>query len=335
MAKTTSKTWLLFTLLLFTATGAYLHAQQQSQSAKVIIITDLVVVDAQVMNKKTGRIISNLKREDFELYEDGVKQEITHFSQDKLPLSILLLLDVSGSVQPIIKQLREGASQALQHLKPEDEIALMAFALKAQLIQGFTKDRQLITEQIGRVNETAEVGPRATHLHEAISQAALYINRAANPISRRVIITVTDNLASMPRFGHDPSQKEVVDQLLESGSTVCGLIVRSWLGKTFNTVRKIPSLTFKKVRVEDYADPTGGEVLESKKEGVDVKLAELIDHLRTRYSLGYVSSNSKQDGTFRKIKLQLSPEVEKREDNPAVLTKQGYYARKHNKSAAP
>jgi VWFA-related protein len=308
-----------------------LNSQTQSQPAKVIIITDLIVVDAQVTNKKTGRIIGNLKREDFELYEDGGKQEITHFSQQEPPLSILLLFDVSSSVKPIIKRLRAGALQALHHLTPEDEVALMAFASETRLIQGFTKDRQLIAERIGRVYETAQVGPRYTRLHEAMSQAALQINQAANPNSRRVIIMVTDNLAIMRRFGAEPSQKEVVDQLLESGGTVYGLIARDWLGNMFNTI-KIPTVRYKSVKVEDYAGPTGGEVMGSKIEEVDFKLAELIDRLRARYSLGYVSSNSKQDGAFRKIKLQLSPEVKKREDRPFVSVRKGYYARTRNKS---
>ena len=206
MTKIICKIWLLFSLLLFifTTTGASLNAQTQSQSVKVIIITDLVVVDAQVMNKKTRHIISNLKREDFELYEDGVKQQITHFSQQELPLSILLLFDVSSRVKPIIEQLRVGALQALQHLKPEDEIALMAFASETRLIQGFTKNRQVIAEQISRVDETAKGGTGYSRLHEAMSQAAMLINQAANPNGRRVIITVTDNLAIMPAFWRRP-----------------------------------------------------------------------------------------------------------------------------------
>ena len=103
----------------------------------------------------------------------------------------------------------------------------------------------------------------------------------------------------------------------------------------FNTIGEIPTLKNEYVRVEDYAGPTGGEVMGSKKEEVDVKLAELIDRLRVRYSLGYVSSNSKQDGAFRKIKLQLSPETNKREEKPIVLAKKGYYARNRNKSVTP
>ncbi|HKQ78595.1 MAG TPA: hypothetical protein VJ810_33160 [Blastocatellia bacterium] len=119
MTKIICKIWLLFSLLLFifTISDASLNAQTQNQSARVIIITDLVVVDAQVVNKKTRRVIGNLEHEDFELYEDGVKQEITHFNQQELPLSILLLFDVGSSLKPIIERLQAGALQALQNLK--------------------------------------------------------------------------------------------------------------------------------------------------------------------------------------------------------------------------
>src|SRR5262245_24016557 len=90
--------------------------------------TSLVVLDAQVLNRRTGAVVGGLKREDFLIHENGVRQEITHFSQDKLPLSIILLLDLSGSVRPYVEQIRDGALQALSRLKPEDEVALLAFA---------------------------------------------------------------------------------------------------------------------------------------------------------------------------------------------------------------
>src|ERR1044072_1506715 len=87
------------------------------------LITDLVVLDAQVLNKKTGAPIGNLKKEDFAIYEDGVKQEITHFSQDRLPLSILLVIDTSGSVWDVINDLRDKTVESLERLKESDEVA--------------------------------------------------------------------------------------------------------------------------------------------------------------------------------------------------------------------
>jgi VWFA-related protein len=153
MMKNINAACLLLAALLLAPRLAHAQAPQPPQSDEVIrLTTELVVVDAQVLHKQTGRVVGGLARESFLLYEDGVKQEVTHFSQDKLPLSIVLLLDVSGSVQPVIKQIQAGALQALQHLKAEDEVALMAFGAKAVLVQDFTRDRQLITDQIGRVS---------------------------------------------------------------------------------------------------------------------------------------------------------------------------------------
>src|SRR5262249_40269984 len=87
----------IFLLLSIGASEVGSQTQRPKQSELTVKIdTDLVVTDALVVSKKTGRVIGDLKREDFLLYEDGVRQEITHFSQDKLPLSVMLLLDVSG-----------------------------------------------------------------------------------------------------------------------------------------------------------------------------------------------------------------------------------------------
>src|SRR5947199_9739765 len=66
---------------------------------------DLVVVDAQVLNKKTGRPVGALRREDFELFENGVRQQITSFSQDELPLSLVFLFDLTDSVRPVLQPL--------------------------------------------------------------------------------------------------------------------------------------------------------------------------------------------------------------------------------------
>src|SRR5258708_32112311 len=116
----------------------------QSPPEPVIRVTvDLVVVDAQVVHKKTGRPIGALKREDFELSEDGIRQEIVAFSQDRLPLSIVFLFDLTESVRPVLKPLASGALAALEHLKPEDETAVVGYAASAQLLQDLTTDRAL------------------------------------------------------------------------------------------------------------------------------------------------------------------------------------------------
>ncbi len=212
-------------LFLIGASEVGSQTQQPKQSELTVKIdTDLVVTDALVMSKKRGRVIGDLKREDFLLYEESVQQEITHFSQDKLPLSIMLLLDVSGSVQPELRQIRAGARYAMQQLKPEDEVAVMVFAGGAKLIQDFTKDRQLIEDKIAGIkdNPLGFWARSGTRINEGVYQAAAHMDQATNPLSRRVIIGVTDNKSTAIPTGHSGS--EALEQLYESGSVVCGLI---------------------------------------------------------------------------------------------------------------
>src|SRR5947209_5751016 len=111
------KLFFLLCILFLLAPGGLTGKQKSGNSDEVIRLNSvLVLLEADVLNKRTNLAISGLKKENFTLYEDGVKQEITHFSQDKLPISLLILLDVSGSVWPRLNKLREGAMESLQTL---------------------------------------------------------------------------------------------------------------------------------------------------------------------------------------------------------------------------
>src|ERR1044071_9223825 len=112
---------------------------------------DLVLVDVLPVQKKTGRIIADLKHEDFEVYEDGIKQTVSHFSRDKLPVSLILLVDRAGCVNPFNDQIRAATVNAIGHLKPEDEVAIMTFSNKVALFQPFTRDRKTVADKIANV----------------------------------------------------------------------------------------------------------------------------------------------------------------------------------------
>src|SRR2546425_5273511 len=97
-------------------------------AAEVVKVdVDLVTVDALVLQKNTARIVGGLKKEDFLLYEDGVKQEITHFGQDSLPLSVLLLIDRGGCLDPFGSVVHRAASDAVWRLKTSEEVAGIAY----------------------------------------------------------------------------------------------------------------------------------------------------------------------------------------------------------------
>lgn len=290
---------------------------------------DLVVFDATVLQKKTGRVVGGLKKEDFALTEDGVPQQITHFSQNSLPLSVLLLIDRGGCLDPFGENVRRAARDALSHLKPSDEVAVMAYHDSVNLVQEFTRDRALVSDALDRVPGHDE---EANHcLNRAFYDAARYMIRAGNPVGRRVIIVITGVTTNFDCDG--PSGAEAKREVFESGSVVCGLIPRTSEQQVENGVMhaatgvgrifKAPVLS-----VGGLADETGGEVLEDKPENLDRTFDTLVEHLRSRYSMGFVPTNKKHDGTVRKLKLKVSPAVEKAQGKLAVKSRQSYIAPK-------
>jgi len=300
----------------------FFHASaraQQTEPADVIKVnTDLVVFDAQVIDKKTRRTIGDLRKEDFEIVENGIKQEVSYFSRDELPLSIILLLDVSRSVRPIIHEIRDGALNALQRLKPEDEVAVMAFGTTYQLVQDFTKDRRLVSERIESATATDILG-NATFLGSALESAAIHMQKAPVPGSRRVIIIITDNIA----VTSERETKDVVDDLLDTGTVVYGLIVQAAFGKFF----KVMSLGQLSKGVNDFVERTGGEIVGADKKEVDTRLGVIIDHLRARYQLGFRPPNLTDDEKFRPVEIKITDQ-KKRKETPLVITKRGYYFRR-------
>ena len=296
---------------------------QEPADQPIKLRAELITLDAQVTRKKTNAVIAGLTQDDFAIYEDGVKQQITYFSQDKLPLSIVLLLDVSASVQPALRQVRDEGMQALRQLRPEDEVAVMVFGKWAVVKQDFTKDRQLV---IKRIQEIEWLGPwirEATHIDEAVYQAATYLNKATNPDSRRVIIMITDNQSNQPPAIDHP-ESEAIAQLIEAGASLSGLIVGDFAAAASKYKQQGEIL---RDSIANYVSETGGIVQPIEQSDAVEKLARLIERLRSRYSFGYTSQNTKRDGKFRKLKLTIAPGVESREGGVAIVTRKGYYAR--------
>jgi Ca-activated chloride channel family protein len=313
--KSTQLRCLLFAVVSVAAVFSPVHAQDKDPVDVIKVRTDLVVFDTQVIDSKSKRVIGDLTKDDFEVYEKGVRQQLSYFSRDELPLSIMLLLDVSGSVRPILHQIRDGARSALQHLKAEDQVAVMAFASKSELIQDFSNDRGLISKTIETATGSDRLGS-GTFLGPALDEAAAHMQIAPTASSRRVIIIITDNIATS--FG---MEKRIEEKLLDSGTVVYGLIVRGAMGKIFNVV------SLGQIKgVDDYVKQTGGEILGASKDEVDARLAVVIDRLRARYAIGFRPANEAATNEFRPVEIRLK-RLRSKNEKAMVLTKRGYYLR--------
>ena len=289
---------------------------------------DLVTVDALVLQKKTARIVGDLTRDDFTLSEDGKPQNVTHFSQGSLPLSVLLLIDRGGCLDPFLPQVQRAATDALDRLKPTDEVAVMTYHNNAELLQPFTRDRWPVKFALEHIPPHDEM---ANHcINRAFYEAATYMEHAGNPSGRRVIIFITGVTRNFDCTG-GPSGKTAVQAVYESGSVVCGLVpitpdqrmengVMTWATR-MGGLMHAPTLNIKQVAAD-----TGGEVLEDKPELLDQTFATLMEHLRSRFSLAFVSTNKLRDGTVRKLKIELKPGVKRARGDLVVKSRRSYVA---------
>jgi VWFA-related protein len=250
---------------------------------------------------------------------------------------LLCLLLVSQFGNKVLKPLAEGARRALEHLKPEDEVAVMVYAATAYTVQDFTTDRSLAASAIARAGrmESAE----AAFFNEAIFQADGHLS--TRPNARRVIIWLTDDVPNIPsqeirdRYARSlgdyapHTEKEAFHELFETGTLVCTLLKRSEISDQESARRDsatvIGRMLYPPGSVDKYTRMTGGRVVESSGKKLHQQLAGLIDEIRLRYSLGYRPSSRKPAGKYCAIKVKLAPELRLTQKNLMVEAKSGYY----------
>lgn len=291
---------------------------------------DLVTIDALVLQKNTARVIGGLTQADFLVSEDGKNQTITHFSQDSLPLSVLLLIDRGGCLDPFGEEVRSAARDAVLRLKPADEVAVMTYHDRLELRQEFTRDRRAVDQALRYVPEHDE---RADHcLNIALDRAANYMMDAANPNGRRVIILITGVTRNWDcRSG--PSNKAAIHSVFESGSVVCGIIPKTpeqmaenGMMRWATRLGRVAGASY--LDIQKLADDTGGEIMHDQPEELDRSFVTLVTHLRTRYSLSYVSTNKARDGSVRKLKIGVANGLEKSRGKLVVKSRKSYVAPK-------
>jgi VWFA-related protein len=334
------RTRALILLIFGQASSILFHAQTaDAQAAVYRLDVHVVLVDTQVLNKKTRQAARELKQGDFEIYEDNVQQRISSFSQDKLPLSVVLLFDLTDSVRPVLKSLAEGALEALQHLKAEDEVTVMVYAASTQVLQEATTDRALAVAAIEKASRMES--DEAAFFNEGIFQAAEQLTKGKNASSRRVIIWLTDDVPNIPSENATPlryrqslkgamphSEKEALLELLHTSTVVCSLVKQSddsVAGESGLRAHPAERMLHPPGEVYKYAAATGGQVIEFKKKELKEKLALMIDDLRMRYSLAYHPSAQKPKGKYCVIKVKLTAEAKKAAGNVVVEARQGYY----------
>jgi VWFA-related protein len=285
----------------------------------------LINVDILARQKKTGKIINSLTKDDFTVFEDGVRQTVSHFNQERLPLSIVLLVDRAGCINAFNNQIRAATIKALGDLKPEDEVAIMTFSNKVALAQPFTRDRQLIADRVMAIER--QHNTEQHYFNAGIYEAANYMTQAANPAGRRAIIALTSLEASID-FSR-VSEKKALEAVLESGAIVSGVLADTFGVRIEQGIRGKPTSILRHIGLRSgslkmFVDETGGELISAEPEKMEETLVRMVSNIASSYSLAYLPTNSARDGKRRKIKVELSPVVQQREGEAVLLTRRSY-----------
>jgi VWFA-related protein len=293
-------------------------------SGTLKVDVNLVQVDA-VVRDRSGRPMSNLRREDFRILEDGVEREIQFFSRDKLPLAVALVIDRSGSVAPLMNQVQNAAYQALQLLKAGDQVCLFAFAGNVELLEELTTNRQRVANRIGSIHAGG-----GTTIVDAVDEALRYLAATA-PESRRAVILVSDNLEG----NSSVSVQQAIELALETEASIYSVKIGN--GGGFLGMPGIPGIPVPRLPIPGIGggDPvptltkeTGGEVFDATGGGsIPAALTAAIDRLKLRYTLGYPAGNSDRSakGGYHRIQVQLVSRFGRPDVDYTVHARSGYY----------
>ena len=304
-------TRVLCVVLLLLAFAAMHVAAEQSITVNV----DLVNIYFTVCNKK-GRLIPHLAQTKFAVTEDGKPQLITNFSRETdLPLTIALLLDTSGSVRFKLPFERDAAIGFLQSTlrRGRDKAGIFTFDSTIDLRQDYTDDLQLLTTA---VRHTRAGG--GTRMYDAL---CLLLNSRLGPeAERRGIVLLSDGKDTTSRS----SPKQVVEAAQRSNVTIYAISVNSIDASPTDSRRGDEVL-------EMFAQETGGKAFFPRRaKDLAEYFSEISDELRSQYTIAYRPTNTKRDGTYRQIRIEVV-------DNPhyVVRSRSGYYAPEALRTSLP
>lgn len=293
--------------------------------APIKVDVDLVNVLCAVRDKH-GALIKNLSKDDFQLFEDGKQQAIKYFSRETdLPLTIGLLVDVSGSQENLIETERRAAYEFFSSvLKKKDVAFLISFGADSELLQDITGSPKLLREGLERLKLNAGFSgihpgpvptmsqPRGTVLYDAVYLAAS--DRLSKEVGRKAIVLITD--------GVDQGSRLKLEQAVESAQKADAVIYsvyyvdpRAYSGRGFSFGGGGEGY-LKKV-----SDETGGHVFRvDRKNSLSDIFEQLQQEMRSQYSIGFTPNNGQKDGSYRKLELRTS------DKNLKVQARKGYYA---------
>jgi VWFA-related protein len=293
-----------------------------------------VSVDVGVLLEKTHQFVPGLKPGNFRVYEDGVQQNIIGFKRVEAPITALMICEFAANSYTFIYDMRNAAWAFAQQLRPQDYVALMTFDMRTQIVTDFTQDKRQLYEAI---NSLMIPGFRETNVFDALYEGLDRLDRIEG---RKYIILIAS--------GRDTFSKLTLDKILKKVRTTQDVTIftvstggamraiTEGRGGMMGSMRDMDYLQADN-EMKTFASLTGGASFFPRFSAEMPEIfQEINQNIRSKYQLIYHPSNAKQDGTYRKLRVELvDPEghplhIQDEKQKPLkydIIAREGYRAK--------
>ncbi len=271
---------------------------------------ELVSLNVTVIDP-AARYVTDLTQEDFNVFEDGVKQDVTFFNKTNLPIALALMLDTSASMDTKLQTAQEAAIGFVRRLRPQDVAEVMDFDSRVTILANFTNNAAELEQAI---RKTSAGGSTSLYnaVYIALKDLKKLVAKNVEEIRRRAIVVLSD--------GEDTSSllpfEEVMDLAKRSETAIYAIGLRSTEGSP-------ESKGFKEAEfaLRQLAQETGGRAFfTSQTLDLGKVYGQISDELSSQYTVGYTSRNPRRDGAWRRIVVRVNGQ------QMTARTKQGYFA---------
>jgi VWFA-related protein len=298
----------------------------------------VVTVDARVV-MKDGRPLAlqpNVVKDHLRIYEDGVPQKIQTVTQSEAPITAVLLVEFASTNYNFMRDALNASYMFASNLKPQDWVAVVEFDMKDHILVDFTQDKQAI---FGALNMLRIPGFSETNLWDAMFDTLDRIDRIPG---HKELVIVASGLDTMSHMTYDKILKKVkatpnVTIYAITTGTALRYMVEGAYGSNPNVSAAMMDYTVADNQMRTFAQLTGGRWYNPKFVGEMPEIfREVATAIRTQYTITYKPTNTKQDGTYRKLKVELvgpddKPLIVKDEKNRdvkyTVIAREGYTAK--------
>ncbi len=292
-----------------------------SEEEAVVLKAALVNLNVSVSNR-AGVALANLKKEDFDVAENGEAQKIEFFQSTNAPFNLVLLLDLSGSIKDKLDIVKSAALRFIDVLSPQDKVAVVTFTDEIRVVSQLTDDRVELKRRIKSIDQSRG----GTAFYEAMWFSLMDTLRGTRG-QRNAVVVMTDGVdSSLDRY--NPMQTRVsFNQLARRMEEADVIVFPIYLDTEYEEVfergnSSSEAYAIARDQLERIAELSGGQMFKAEKVGdLAGVYKQVAAAIRTVYSVGYYPTNAEKDGTFRRVRVLVN------RPDAAVRTRKGYYAK--------